>query len=158
MVAPRPVPGLDPDEPFGSAAGRVVTVRADELWTTAERVRRTGDPDAVHDMRVTSRRLRAALEVFAVCFPGKRHRAVLADVKRLTDALGARRDPDVLIEALVPLRETLGRQEQPGVATLAASLAEEREAGSVVVETALAEADRTDLSGRIEELVRSVRG
>jgi CHAD domain-containing protein len=157
MAAPRSVPGLDPDEPFGAAAGRVVTVRADELWDMAHRVRSTAEADAVHDMRVASRRLRAALEVFAICFPKKRHRAVLADVKALTDALGARRDPDVLLEALAPLRETLGRQEQPGVAALTEALAEERSAGGVAVEAALAEAERTDLGGRIEELVRSVR-
>jgi hypothetical protein len=157
MAAPRSVPGLDPDEPFGAAAGRVVTVRADELWTMAEKVRRTADPEAIHDMRVASRRLRAALEVFATCFPKKRHRAVVADVKALTDALGARRDPDVLLEALAPLRERLGRQEQPGVAALTAALTDERAAGSMEVEAALGEAERTDLNGRIEELVRAVR-
>jgi CHAD domain-containing protein len=158
MAAPRPVPGLDPEEPFGSAAARVVTVRADELWTMAERVRRTGDPEAIHDMRVASRRLRASLEVFATCFPGQPRKAVLKDVKGLADALGARRDPDVLLEALAPLRESFGRQDQPGVTALTTALEAERDAGSSVVEAALAEADRTDLHGRIEELVRSVKG
>ena len=51
--------------------------------------------ERVHDMRVATRRLRAALEVFEPCFPGKAHAAVLRQVKALADALGERRDRDV---------------------------------------------------------------
>lgn len=56
--------------------------------------------EALHDMRVATRRLRAALEVFAPCFPAKRHRKALKKVKALADALGERRDRDVAIEFL----------------------------------------------------------
>ena len=48
-------------------------------------------------MRVATRRLRAALEVFEPCFPRKRHRKALKKVKALADALGERRDADVEI-------------------------------------------------------------
>ena len=51
-------------------------------------------------MRVATRRLRAALEVFEPCFPRKRHRKALKRVKALADALGERRDRDVAIEFL----------------------------------------------------------
>lgn len=51
-------------------------------------------------MRVATRRLRAALEIFAPCFPRKRHRKALKKVKALADALGERRDADVEIELL----------------------------------------------------------
>lgn len=57
--------------------------------------------EALHDMRVATRRLRAALEVFAPAFPAKRHRKALKRVKRLADALGERRDRDVAIEFLI---------------------------------------------------------
>jgi CHAD domain-containing protein len=56
--------------------------------------------ERVHDMRVATRRLRAALEVFAPAFPAKRHRKALKPVKALADALGERRDRDVAIEFL----------------------------------------------------------
>lgn len=58
------------------------------------------DIEPLHDMRVATRRLRAALEVFAPCFPAKRHRKALKKVKALADALGERRDRDVAIEFL----------------------------------------------------------
>ena len=62
------------------------------------------DVERVHDMRVATRRLRAALEVFEPCFPRKRHRKALKKVKALADALGERRDRDVEIELLEGLR------------------------------------------------------
>ena len=60
----------------------------------------TADIEGVHDMRVATRRLRAAMEIFAPCFPKKRHRGALREVKGLADLLGTRRDPDVMIERL----------------------------------------------------------
>ena len=44
------------------------------------------DPERVHDMRVATRRLRAAMEVFEPCFPRKRFRKALREVKALADA------------------------------------------------------------------------
>jgi CHAD domain-containing protein len=96
----REVPGFDCEEPFTRAAARVVEVRAAEVFEHAEGVLDLDDIERVHDMRVATRRLRAALEVFAVCFPAKRHRKALKRVKALADALGERRDRDVSIEFL----------------------------------------------------------
>ena len=42
-----------------------------ELAEHAEGVLDTGDIERVHDMRVATRRLRAALEIFEPCFPAK---------------------------------------------------------------------------------------
>ena len=89
-----------PSSPTGSAAARIVRVRADELFEHAEGVLDTRDIERVHDMRVASRRLRAVLEIFAPCFPQSEFKGVLRDVKQLADALGERRDPDVHIDAL----------------------------------------------------------
>src|SRR3954452_4873144 len=95
---------LDPQEPFGQAARRVVAVRARELFQHAENVLDTTDIERVHDMRVATRRLRAALDVFAIAFPKAELRPVLRDVKRLADSLGERRDPDVHIQEFSKLR------------------------------------------------------
>ena len=46
-------------------------------------------------MRVATRRLRAALEVFEPCFPAGQFADALAEVKAIADALGERRDRDV---------------------------------------------------------------
>jgi CHAD domain-containing protein len=96
----RDVPGFDCDEPFARAAARTIEVRAAEVFEHPRGVLDVGDIERVHDMRVATRRLRAAMEVFEPCFPRKRHRRALKRVKALADALGERRDRDVAIEFL----------------------------------------------------------
>ncbi len=91
---------LDCEASFGVAARRVVKVRAKEVFRQADGVLDLGEVEHVHDMRVATRRLRAALEVFEECFPRKRQRKALKKVKALADALGERRDLDVEIELL----------------------------------------------------------
>jgi CHAD domain-containing protein len=96
----REVPGFDCGETFARAAARVIEVRAAEVFAHSDGVLEVTDIERVHDMRVATRRLRAALEVFEPCFPAKRHRKALKRVKALSDALGERRDRDVSIEFL----------------------------------------------------------
>lgn len=91
---------FDCEAPFAAVAAEVVGVRAEEVFAQAEGVLDLDDVERVHDMRVATRRLRAALEVFEACFPRKRHRKALKRVKALADALGGRRDLDVEIELL----------------------------------------------------------
>ena len=79
-----------------------------ELIEHADGVLDTTDIERVHDMRVATRRLRAALEVFEPCFPRKRFKAALREVKALADALGERRDRDVTIAALDAFAEAIG--------------------------------------------------
>lgn len=94
---------LDCDGSFAQAAAQAVDVRAAEVFACAEGVLDLERVERVHDMRVATRRLRAALEVFAPCFPVKRQRKALRQVKALADALGERRDADVEIELLEAL-------------------------------------------------------
>lgn len=91
---------LDCEASFSQAAARVVKVRSKEVFEHSEGVLELSDVERVHDMRVATRRLRAALEVFEPCFPEKRHRKALKKVKSLADALGERRDTDVEIALL----------------------------------------------------------
>jgi CHAD domain-containing protein len=91
---------LDCEGSFSQAAARVVKARSKEVFAHSAGVLDLDNVDAVHDMRVATRRLRAALEIFAPCFPRKRHRKALKKVKALADALGERRDADVEIAVL----------------------------------------------------------
>jgi CHAD domain-containing protein len=91
---------LDCEGSFSRAAARVVKARSKEVFAHSEGVLDLSEVERVHDMRVATRRLRAALEVFEPCFPHKRHRKALKKVKALADALGERRDADVEIALL----------------------------------------------------------
>lgn len=57
---------------------------------------RTGqDPEDVHQMRVYSRRISAALSIFSHCFPKKKHKIWVKEIKKSAQALNTARDLDV---------------------------------------------------------------
>jgi CHAD domain-containing protein len=115
VASARPIPAFAASASFAEAAARVVSVRTDEVFEHAEHVLDVTDIERVHDMRVATRRLRAALEIFAVCFPKSDHRKALKEVKRLADALGERRDPDVAIESFARVRDALPASDRTGI-------------------------------------------
>ena len=143
---------VTPDEPYARAAAQIVRVRAAELFEQAEGVLDTEDIERVLDMRVASRRLRAVLEVFAPCFPKGPYRSVLRDVKRIADALGERRDPDVHLAAMEKLAATLPESLRPGVELLAERQRARQAAGNALLAPELEDMERTDLRGRLEAL------
>ena len=154
-MAKATVVELDPAEPFAEAARRVVAVRAGEVWEHEANVLDMADIERVHDIRVASRRLRAVLEIYAPCFERDRFRAVLADVKALADALGARRDPDVQLAALDRLRAAMPPADHPGIDLLAEDVRGEQARGNEVLAVALEAAASSDLRGRLLELAGS---
>lgn len=126
MAKAREIPGLSADEPYATAAARIVSVRTQELADHSAGVLDVGEIERVHDMRVATRRLRAALEVFEPCFDAARLKANLSEVKRLADALGERRDRDVGIAALQELRTQMAAPDRAGIESLISRLREEQ--------------------------------
>lgn len=118
--------GFDCEEPFAHAAGRVIEVRAAEVFEHAPGVLDVEAVEHVHDMRVATRRLRAAMEIFETCFPRKRWRRSLKQVKELADALGERRDRDVAIELLEGFAAEVPRADRKRLAALLGDLREEQ--------------------------------
>jgi CHAD domain-containing protein len=145
----RAVPGFAGAASFREAAARVVEVRTAEVFEHAEHVFDTTDIERVHDMRVATRRLRAALEIFAVCFPKKEHRAVLKEVKRLADALGERRDPDVAIEGFEEVRAALPQGDRVGVKGIVDELRERQASGNETLAEAIDRVQRKGLHERL---------
>jgi CHAD domain-containing protein len=113
---------LDREASFAAVARRVVKVRAKEVFKHSDGVLDLDDVERVHDMRVATRRLRAALEIFESCFPHKRHRKALKRVKALADALGERRDLDVEIELLEGLAGQVAGEDRGARAALVEDL------------------------------------
>ena len=149
MAKARPVPGFAEAASFREAAARVVEVRTEEVFEHADHVFDTTDIERVHDMRVATRRLRAALEIFAACFPKREHRRVLKEVKRLADALGERRDPDVAIAGFEKVRAALPAADRTGVAGLIEELRARQGEGNEVLAEALERVQREGLHERL---------
>lgn len=157
MARAREVPGFDCDEPFAAAAARVVRVRAAEVFEHSEGVLDVDEIEHLHDMRVATRRLRAALEIFAGCFPGKRHRKALKAVKALADALGERRDRDVAIEFLAKFGETAPEAERSALAARIEELREEQQQANEALAPYLAAKRLRKLRRRLEKLAAEAK-
>lgn len=155
MAQALEIPDVEPAGRFGTAAARVVGVRAHELFEQSREVLDTSEIERVHDMRVATRRLRAVLEIFGECFPAKAHARVLKDVKALADALGERRDPDVQIEALAGHLGAIAPEDHRGVERLIARQRDRQAAGNTRLAAALRDVEESDLSGRIQALVEA---
>lgn len=158
MAKARDVPGLTPELPFRAAAARTVRIRADELFDHLDGVLDVEDIERVHDARVATRRLRAVLEIYAPCFPRAPFREALRDVKRLADALGARRDPDVHLAALEVLRAGLAPEDGPGVDLVADRFRGEQAEGNVTLAAALDEVREHRLRERLVMLADAAEG
>jgi CHAD domain-containing protein len=98
----------------------------------------------VHDMRVGSRRLRAALELFRDVFPPNRLRPLLRDVKSLADSLGDVRDMDVMIDRLK--RDMKGRppSQQLVLGDMIADLNERRDQAREVLKETISRLEREE--------------
>jgi CHAD domain-containing protein len=93
------VPGVDARTPAGEAATLTLLSKAAPLFDAESAVLEATDPDAVHDMRVASRRLREAMSLFSPVMRKKPLARQLDTVRRITRALGPVRDSDVLIDS-----------------------------------------------------------
>jgi CHAD domain-containing protein len=86
------------------------------------------DIEDVHDMRVSTRRMRSALRTFMPYFKGKAIRSFRASLRKIADALGAVRDLDVLIDDLGKFEKKHGGSLQGAIALLDAQRNEARAA------------------------------
>jgi CHAD domain-containing protein len=148
----RAIPGLDEEAPYAAAAASVVAVRARELADLSADVLDTADIEPLHDMRVATRRLRAALEAFRPCFPKKPFKSALGDVKELADALGERRDRDVAIASLEEFAERAPVADRAGVLELIDRLRAEQADANRALVPYVEPARIAALQSRLEEL------
>jgi CHAD domain-containing protein len=153
----KPIPDLTADDPYATAAAKVVEIRAGELIEHAQGVLDIGDIERVHDMRVATRRLRAALEIFEPCFPAKIHRQALGEVKRLADALGERRDRDVAIASLHAFNDQMAAPDRRGVDSLIERLRTEQEEANEGLAPLVEQGNLNALREGLDELVGAAR-
>jgi CHAD domain-containing protein len=136
----------------------VVKVRVKEVFEHSDGVLDLGQVERVHDMRVATRRLRAALEIFAACFPRKRHHKALKKVKALADALGERRDLDVEIELLEGLAEDVADDDRAALAALIAELRSRQEQANDDLAPFVARKRLKKLRRRLVKLAKEAKG
>ena len=116
MVTEPGIKGIAPDETLEACARQIIVNYFHEMMSYKEGAKEGTDIEFVHEMRVTSRRLRAAMDNFADCFPKrspfKKH---YKRIKAITRTMGAVRDLDVLIARFQNELTNLTEMEQADV-------------------------------------------
>jgi CHAD domain-containing protein len=157
MAKAREIAGLSAELPYGEVAARVLEVRCAEVLDNAAGALDVTRIEGVHDMRVATRRLRAAIEVFRPCFQSKPAEQVLAEVKALADALGERRDRDVAIEALGAFAAAMPHPDRPGISSLIGELRAEQRAANDDLGATIGPARLERLRDELLELAATAR-
>ena len=94
MGKPTQVSGLSPETRLKEASRQLLAARLADVRAQEQRVKAGLAPEAIHDMRVATRRLRAALRLFG----GEELEPLSRRVKQLQDALGGVRDLQVQVD------------------------------------------------------------
>src|SRR5512140_1712107 len=128
-----------PPEPDVCAFGAVVLEKhLAALRAELAGVRAGEDPEAIHRMRVASRRFRAALPLFKGCVPHRQEKVWGREIGRLTKALGAARDTDVQIESLDQILDAVPENRfRPGIRRVVLRLSQTRASLQKAVNRAL---------------------
>ena len=127
MAAKPKIKGILPNETLEICARRIIVDYFYKMMSYKEGAKEGADIEFVHEMRVTSRRLRAAMDNFADCFPEKAFKKHYKKVKAITQKMGAVRDLDVLIVRFQRELSTLSEVEQTDIRGLIGHLQRERE-------------------------------
>ena len=127
MAKEWPVPDLHADDSFAEAARKLITTKSAEMWSYAPGTIAGEDIEQLHDMRVASRRLRAAVDICAPCYPRKAYARMRKAVAEVTDELGGVRDCDVLLDFLKAERKRVSAEERAGLDDLIALATARRE-------------------------------
>lgn len=119
---------IHPETPYREAMTLLIGERWEAVWAALPAAIEGTDPEGVHDVRVASRRLRAAMDVARDAFPkpwfGRLHKTA----KAITGALGDVRDRDVLLAHLGEERGKAKAAERPGFDLLIVRVEAERAA------------------------------
>lgn len=113
---------------------RIIARHLEAFAAEIEGVRAARDIEAIHRMRVASRRLRTALAIFPGCLPPKKLQQSEQEIRQITRALSRARDLDVQIELLSQLDlENLHTRSHIGIRRLMLRLKQSRERRQVDV-------------------------
>ena len=147
--------GIMVDEPFIEAGRQMLRERAEKLFEWHDEVLQNEDVEAVHKMRVATRRLRATLDAFETCSRPRQFKKVYRRIKEMADILGSARDTDVMLQGLRDTREHVVSEEKAGVQWLIDRLGTYREQRQEALEDFFTSLDEDELRREIEACIQT---
>jgi CHAD domain-containing protein len=111
LARPWKIVDLDPSENLKTCLHKIALTRFQETFSYEQGTVKGEDIEALHDMRVAARRLRAITRIFRECFPKKKFKKQDGRLQRLIRSLGAVREHDVFVELLAEKKKSLTPRE-----------------------------------------------
>jgi CHAD domain-containing protein len=110
--------GIGVEDSMPEAARKVLQFHFAKMQHREAGTRSGADAEDLHDMRVATRRMRAAWRVFDGAFKAGKTKKMRRHLETIADRLGAVRDLDVLIEGLEAYSMGLDEDQRPGLEPL----------------------------------------
>ncbi len=120
-------PHLDADDPMSEAGRKTLRFHFQRMIYHEPGTRLGQDAEALHDMRVATRRMRAAFRVFGEYFDARAVAPYLKGLKRTGRALGRVRDLDVMQEKALAYLDSLPAPEREELQALFSAIDLHRE-------------------------------
>ena len=133
-------------------AVQAIQPRLERMLSHLEGAKEGEKTEPIKQMRVWSRRTRAALEVFHDCFPEKEFKGFEREIKTVTGALGQARDLDVMIDTLSKREESLPPEQRGGVASFISQMKNQRDEAQEAVRETIAHLEHQDLLVRFHAI------
>jgi exopolyphosphatase/pppGpp-phosphohydrolase len=147
----------EPEEAFIHAGQRMLRERVEKLLDWRDEVLRNEDIEAIHKMRVATRRLRATLDAFESCCEPGQFKRVYRRIKKMADLLGSARDTDVMVQGLrAQLEQIVERPEEEiaGLRWLIQRLATYRQQRQQALVDLFSRLDEKDLKKQVVSCIR----
>jgi CHAD domain-containing protein len=150
------IPHLSPGEPLRAGLRKMIATRCREMFSCAAATLRGDDPAALHDMRVSARRLQAVLRLHRECFPDGQYRKIYRPLRDLIRTLGAVRELDVLLDWLGQRAAPLAPDERFALELLIARHRRQREAAVRSMQASLGTTAVAGLKDRIIDFANRI--
>ena len=144
MTTATEIKGVAPNKTLEVCARQIVVAYFREMMSYKTGASDGTDIEFVHDMRVASRRLRAAMDNFAECFEKESFKKYYKQIKTITRTMGAVRDLDVLIAHFQKELSALTEIEQRDIQGLIERLQQKREEARKPMLVLFTELDEND--------------
>ena len=142
------------DEAFAEAGKRMLRERGEKLFEWRDEVLKNEDVEAVHKMRVATRRLRATMDAFESCSKPGQYKKAYSHVKEMADMLGAARDTDVMLQGLHDTANHVSTEEKAGVQWLISRLEVYRAQRQKALEAFFEALDEDELRHEVESCIQ----
>lgn len=148
---------VTPETRTWQAAGNILQDRADNFRMQLSKVRESFDPEAIHDLRVSSRRLREAITIFSRLFKKRRSAPLLEELKALVKSMGTIRNCDEAIRFFSTLHEKCAAVVKPVICRIIATLSEKREQEKLCLHAVLEKIAPDSFVAQVEKLCKTPR-